>query len=123
MVTTELSPRVTRSAHLDGEVGVVQILSINEEVKLLLEGGKVVTAWRLAAKLGNGSVGQVSVILDRLTDEGVLARFRAGLNNYYALPKVALTGAEPNLRAVVSDSLRSLLLSRRYRMAGIKSNI
>ncbi len=45
MVITELSPRVTRSAHLDGEVGVVQILSINEEVKLLLEGGKVVTAW------------------------------------------------------------------------------
>jgi len=47
-----------------------------------------------------------------------LVKFRAGLNDYYATPGVALTEQEPALRAVMSDSLKSLLLIWRYKVTG-----
>ncbi len=56
--------------------------------------------------------------MDGLATEGILARFRAGFNNYYAPTEVALTGEEPALRAIISDSLKSLFLSCRYKVIG-----
>lgn len=117
MVITRLLSKITKSAHLDGEVEAIRMFSVNEQVKSLLDEGKPVTVWELAAKLGNGNAEQVSAILDGLTDEGVLARFRAGFNNYYTLPEVALTGDGPPLRTVISDSVKNLFLGTRYKVA------
>lgn len=88
--------------------------TVDARVRALLKEEKPVTAWEVAAKLGAGYIKQVSAVLDRLTTEGSLARFRAGFNNYYALPRVALTGKEPTLITIISDSLKGLFLGCRY---------
>lgn len=117
MVITRLLSKITKSAHLDGEVEAIGVPSVNKQVKSLLDEGKPVTVWELATKLGNGNAEQASAILDGLTAEGVLARFRAGFNNYYALPEVALTGDGPTLRTVISGSVKNLFLDTRYKVA------
>lgn len=115
MVMTRLLPKITKSAHLDTSSCIIQKLSVDEQVKTLLDGGKPVTVWEVVAKSGNGYAEQVSAILEGLTDKGTLARFRLGFNNYYASPKVALTGEEPTPIATMTDSLKNLLLSCRYK--------
>ena len=117
MATTSPVSKITTSPHVNDELGSFHDLSADELATIILYQGKPVTAWELAAKLGDGYAGQASVILDGLTAEGILARFRAGFNNYYALPRVAFTEKEPTLGAIVSDSLKSLLLGCRYRVA------
>lgn len=117
MTTTSPVPKITTSAHVNDELGSFHDLSVDKLATIILYQGKPVTAWEVVAKLGNGYAGQASAILDRLTAEGILARFRAGFNNYYASPRVAFTEKGPNLRAIVSDSLKSLLLNCRYKVA------
>ena len=84
--------------------------SVDELVILGLCERKPVTVWEVAAKLGNNCVGQASAVLDGLAVDGTLARFGVGFRDYYAPPKVALTGRGPSLGTVVSDSLKNLLL-------------
>ena len=116
MVVTRLFPKVTKGTDLDSEIGVVCMDSVDKRVISLLEKGKPITAWEVIANLGGSHVERISAILDGLTAEGVLARFRAGLNNYYALPRVALTGEEHTPKAAISDSLKSLFLSCQDKM-------
>ena len=74
---------------------------------------KPVTLWQVAAELGEDRAERASVILEGLMANGALARYRAGLSDYYAAPREALTGHGPSPAAVLVDSLRSLVLGRR----------
>ncbi len=76
---------------------------------------KPVTIREVAARLGDNHAERTSAVLERLTANGTLARFRAGLSDYYATPKEALTGHGPGSRTVITDSLKNLLLGCRYR--------
>jgi len=116
MTRTRVLGRSVRGARLDSARGVHQGISVDDRVKSLVDVGKPVTAWEVAVGTGSGRTEQVSSILDRLTDRGDLARFRAGFIDYYALPKAALTGAEPAPGTIIADSLKSLFLSLRYRV-------
>ncbi len=117
MVATRLLPEVTKNAHFGGEVEVTRIPSVDDQVKSLFYGEKPLTAWEVATKLRNGHTKQVSAILDGLTAEGILARFGAGFNKYYASPKVALTVEEPTLKTIISDSVKNLFLAPRCKVA------
>ena len=87
-----------------------QIHLADDQVKSVLDSGRPVTVWEVAVKFGKDYVKQVSAILDELTARGILARFRAGFINYYASPNAALTGNEPTLRTIISDSVKNLFL-------------
>jgi len=84
---------------------------------VMLCGRKPMTVWEIAARLGDNRAERTSSILERLTAEGTLVRFRVGLSDYYATPKEALTGHGPGSGTIVTDSLKNLLLGRRYRVA------
>ncbi|MFB0559445.1 MAG: hypothetical protein ACETVS_02805 [Dehalococcoidales bacterium] len=112
MAATSLIHKITTGVPVNDEVGSIQNLLVDEQVKIIVDEGKPVTVRGVAAKLGDSRTERASVILDGLTAEGALVRFRAGFSNYYASPKVALTEKGPNLKAIVSDSLKSLFLSR-----------
>lgn len=118
MAKTSLTEKTGRRARLKGEAGGVSSPLVNELVNTILSAGKPVTAWEVADRLGDDRAEQVVGILNELTAEGFFIRFRAGLNNYYATPKVALTEEEPQLRNIMSDSLKSLLLLWRYKVMG-----
>ena len=98
------------------EVGAVEILPADEQVRSLFAKEKPLTVWDVATKLGNDYVETPSSVLDRFTEEGILGRFRVGFNTYYALPLVALTGKGPTLKAVISDTMKNLFLTLRDRM-------
>ncbi|MBL7165074.1 MAG: hypothetical protein ISS55_01155 [Dehalococcoidales bacterium] len=76
---------------------------------------KPVTIWEIAARLGDNRTERTSAVLERLTADGTLVRFRVGLSDYYATPKEALTGDGPGSGTVITDSLKNLLLGYRYR--------
>jgi len=78
---------------------------------------KPVTIWQIAAELGDRRADRASAILDGLTANGALARFRAGLSDYYALPREALTGHGPGPATVLADSVKGLVLTCRSRAA------
>lgn len=88
---------------------------VDGQVKSLFDEGKPLTVWKVTAKSGGSYTERIAVVLDRLTTEGILAKFRAGFNNYYALPKVALTGEEPALRTLISDSMKNWFPSLRHK--------
>ncbi len=76
---------------------------------------KPTTAWEFAVSLGDRSPERASAILSRLNVEGILARFKAGLNHYYGSPKMVLTTTPLALDKIISDSLKGLLLNCRYK--------
>ena len=88
---------------------------VDNRVKSLFDEGKPLTVWKVAAKSGNSYTERIAAVLDRLTTKGTLAKFRVGFNNYYALPKVALTGEEPTLRTLISDSVKNWFPSFRHK--------
>jgi len=114
VATTRILPDTTTSVDVGDEVEAIQLPSLDERVRGLLEKEKPITVWKAAAKLGVGYINQVSAVLDGLTTEGSLATFKVGFNKYYALPKVALTSKEPTLITIISDSLEGLFLGCRY---------
>ena len=118
MTKIKVFGRTVKGVHLDSAVGIHQVISVDDQVKSLVDVGKPVTAWEVAVQTGSGHTEQVSDILDGLTARGVLARFRAGFIDYYALPEVALIGAEPTPGTIVADSLKSLFLSLRCKVIG-----
>ena len=118
MARTDPNDRVAKSNSINNEVTGKPGFPVDELLTTILSQGKPVTAQEVTAKLGDASIEQVSATLDELADKGTLVKFRAGLSDYYATPKVALTEQEPALRAVMSDSLKSLLLIWRYRVTG-----
>jgi hypothetical protein len=117
MATIRATHTTPKMAHAGDEAGNIRDLLADEQVKTVLYEGKPVTVWEVATRLGNIYIEQVSAILDGLTSEGILSRFRAGFNNYYAPPKVALTGEEPTFKTVISDSVKDLFLNLRYKAA------
>jgi len=118
MATTRLIEKPVTGTNLRNEAGGIPSPLANDLVKTILNMGKPATAWEITARLGDDCAEQAEAILNELAAQGILIRFRAGLNNYYATPKVALTEEEPALRAVMSDSLKSLLLIWRYKVLG-----
>lgn len=115
---TRILAKTTTGVCVDDAVIVAWLIPVDGQVRALPTEEKPVTAWEVAAELGASYINQVSAVLDRLTTEGSLARFRAGLNNYYALPKVAVTSKEPTLITVICDSLKCLFLGCRYAVTG-----
>lgn len=118
MTRIEPPNKMAKSNRINNKVAGKPGSPIDELLTIILSQGKPVTAQEVNAKLGKASIEQVSATLDELADKGTLVKFRAGLNDYYATPRVALTEQEPALRAVMSDSLKSLLLIWRYRVMG-----
>ena len=116
MDKNRLLRRIAKGVRLDSAVGVHQVISVDDRVKSLISVGKPVTAWEVVAQTGYDHAERVSSVLDELTDRGVLVRFRAGFIDYYALPKIALTGAEPTAGTVIADSLKSLFLNLRCKV-------
>lgn len=116
MTVTGQPPKITASVYVSGETGGSRALSVHDQVKTLLDEGTPVTVWQVAAKSGERNTEQASAILNGLATEGRLAAFRAGFENYYASPKVALTRHEPLLKAIISGSLKSLFLALRYKL-------
>ncbi len=76
-----------------------------------------VPLWRVAARLGDSRGDRALSVLEELTAAGKLATFRAGLTEYYASPRVALTGRGPGLGTVIADSVAGLVLRNRHRWA------
>ena len=118
MTRTEPTNKMGKSNSIKDKATGKPGFPVDELVTIIVTQGKPVTAQEVTAKLGDASIEQVSAILDELADKGTLVKFRAGLNDYYATPGVALTEQEPALRAVMSDSLKSLLLIWRYKVTG-----
>ena len=118
MTRTEPTNKMAKSNGINNKVAGKPGSPVDELLTIILSQGKPVTAQEVTAKLGDASIEQVSAILDELADKGILVKFRAGLNDYYATPRVTLTEQEPALRVVMSDSLKSLLLIWRYRVMG-----
>ncbi len=75
------------------------------------------TFWGVATRLGDSQGERALSLIKELTAAGKLARFRAGLTEYYAAPLVALTGSGPSLGTVIADSVTGLVLRNRRRLA------
>ena len=113
VATTRIIPE-TIPVYADEEVAHAQLPSVAMRIRALLVEQGPVTVWEVADKLEASYINQISAVLDKLNTEGNLARFRAGFNDYYALPRVALVGKEPTLRTIISDSLKGLFIGCRY---------
>ena len=118
MNATNLVSGVNTAAQLNGEASGARHLLLDELVAAIVYEGKPVTVWQAAMRLGDGFAGQVSSVFRERTSEGTLAKFRVGFINYYAPPRVALTGEGPTLRAIILDSLEGPFLSCKYRLMG-----
>jgi DNA-binding transcriptional ArsR family regulator len=77
---------------------------------------KPLTSWDVATRIGE-PYQHISVLLDKLTEEGKLAKFRIGTNRYYAVPKVALTETLPKTGTVLADSFRGAFVTACLRIA------
>ena len=92
-------------------------VSADHTAAVMLCEQKPMTIRGFAARLGDRRTERASAILERLTANGTLARFRAGLSEYYAVPKEALTGDGPGKGTIIADSVRNILLECRYLLA------
>jgi hypothetical protein len=99
------------SERVDTTTGV----QLSELKEIVLRENRPVTEWEIAGKVGDRSGKQVRELLEELTARGHLARFNAGLNRYYAAPKVALTDARPLLVTVLRNSFRVIKIIPRTR--------
>lgn len=78
-----------------------------EQVARLMDGqSRPLTAWEISRGVGGRRRREVVTILEEMTADGRLARFRAGLNHYYAPPRAALTEEKPLAGTVLIDSLK-----------------
>ena len=118
MAGTKVYCSTTGAVRLDGAVEAHQEISVDEQIKSLVDVGKPVTAWEVASQIESGHTERVLRVLNGMSARGLLARFRAGFIDYYALPRVALTGAGPAPGTVIADSLKSLLEKLRYKVIG-----
>lgn len=75
------------------------------------------TIWAVADRLGDGHGEFTASTVRELTATGKLARFRVGLAEYYASPRVVLTGSGPSLGTVIADSVTGIILSNRRRLS------
>lgn len=98
----------------NGRTRTLREVSAEQWIAETLRSRRPVTRWEVASELGDSRAERASVILDRLTANGTLARFRAGLSDYYAAPGAALIGQGPGMGTVLQDSLKSLMLGCRF---------
>ena len=92
-------------------------VNVDHTVTVMLCEQRPVTIRDVAARLGDRRTERASAILERLTANGTLARFKAGLSEYFAVPKEALIGDGPSKGTIIADSVRNVLLECRYRLA------
>jgi len=97
--------------------------TISERVdELVRRERKPLTSWEIAMRLGEKPYQHIGVLLDRLTEEGKLAKFRIGTNRYYAIPSMALTDPAPTTGTVVADSFRGAFITACLNVAGRNSS-
>jgi hypothetical protein len=80
-----------------------------QKVRTILLNEKPLTVREITRRLDKREEQHITGILDEMTTHGIIARFRAGLSQYYASPRVALTEENPKLGTIISDSLKSLI--------------
>jgi len=85
---------------------------------IILHENRPLTPREIATRLGEKRIQQVIGVLEEMTTEGRLAKFYAGPNRYYAVPKIALTDAQPTPRTVLADTLKGMLVVTGLRLAG-----
>ncbi len=73
--------------------------------------------------IGEKPYEHINVLLDKLIEEGKLAKFRIGTNRYYAEPCVALTGHSPRASTVVTDTLKGAFINACLHLAGRDTEI
>ena len=59
MTRTKVLGRNVKGFHLDSALGIHQVISVDNQVKSLVEVGKPVTAWEVAVQTGSGHTEQV----------------------------------------------------------------
>ena len=106
----------TASVRGHDRIGALREVSADQLATVRLCERKPATLWQVATELGDDRAERASVILQELMADGTLARYRAGLSDYYAAPREALTGHGPGPAAVLTDSVRSLVLTCRSRV-------
>jgi hypothetical protein len=77
----------------------------NQLRDLIHSESKPLAMHEIAKKLDSQWGHRAADILNEMTFQGTIASFRAGLSQYYAAPRVALTEQEPGLRTIISDSM------------------
>jgi hypothetical protein len=78
---------------------------------------KPLTSWEVAIRIGQQPSQHIGVLLDKLAEDGKLAKFRAGTNRYYAVPDVALTERSPSTPTAIADSFRGAFITACMKVA------
>ena len=98
----------------DGEVAAV----LAGRVALIIENqSRPMTTWEVAGRLGVRCGRELTDALEEMTAQGRLAKFQAGLNRYYAIPRAALTEKKPLTGTVLADSVKGLFMAPRVWLA------
>jgi hypothetical protein len=117
MAGVGLADAVGTAAHTSGDPHAAHCGDGESTLIAMLRGEHPMTLWAVAARLGDSYGERALSVIEELTAAGKLARFRAGLTEYYASPRVALTGSGPSLGTVIADSVTGLILRNRRRLA------
>jgi len=98
--------------------------SITERVdELLKRERRPLTSWEIAMRLGEQPYRRIGVLLDKLTEEGKLAKFRVGTNCYYAVPSVAFTYQTPAAGTVFADSVKGIFITACLKVTGRNTSV
>ncbi len=117
MVGVGLADTVGTAADASGDPHAAHSGDRESTMTALLREERPMTLWGVAVRLGDSRGERALSVIEELTAAGKLARFRAGLTEYYASPRVALTGSGPSLGTVIADSVTGLVLRNRRRLA------
>lgn len=117
MAGVGLADAVGTVADTSGDTDAAHCGDGESTVTAMLREEQPMTLWGVAARLGDSRGECALSVIEELTAAGKLARFRAGLTEYYASPRVALTGPGPSLGTVIADSVTGLVLRYRRRLA------
>lgn len=118
MLTGALERDELMTAIADATGGTVAVHCGDGESTLtaMLREEHPMTLWAVAARLGDSRGERALSAIEELTAAGKLARFRAGLTEYYASPMVALTGSGPSFGTMIADSVIGLVMRNRRRL-------
>lgn len=116
MVTVRLADAVRAETDTTRDTDAVHCGDGESTLTAMLREERPITLWAVAARLGDSGGERALSAIEELTAAGKLARFRAGLMEYYASPRVALTGSGPSLGTVIADSVTGLILRNRRRL-------
>ena len=116
MVTVGLADPAGTVADAVGGTDAVSCGDSESTLTAMLREEHPMTFWGVAARLGDSRGERALSAIEVLAAAGKLARFRAGLTEYYASPMVALTGSGPSFGTMIADSVIGLVMRNRRRL-------